>query len=41
MIEWSSVTSMGLLAGILVWVLMVRRRFYREVGTTRGSRGVI
>ena len=41
MIEWSSVTSMGLLAGILVWVLMVRRRFYREVGITRGSRGVI
>jgi len=38
-IEWTSVTSMGLLAGIIIWALMVRRRLYREVGITRIAHG--
>lgn len=33
--EWLSVTSASVLAGALVWSLMVRRRRYREAGRTR------
>ncbi len=33
--EWLSVTSAGVLAGVMVWSLMVRRRKFREVGRTR------
>jgi uncharacterized membrane protein len=37
-VEWLSVTGVGLLSGFLVWSLMVRRRLYREVSATRLSR---
>jgi hypothetical protein len=33
--EWMVVTSVSLLTGFIVWTLMVRRRLYRYVGTTR------
>lgn len=33
--EWLVVTSTCLLAGFVVWALMIRRRLYREVTTTR------
>ena len=33
--EWLVVTSAAMLAGFLVWSLMVRRRLYRSVGRTR------
>jgi len=35
LIEWLSVTATMLLAGLILWSLMIRRRVYREVGTTR------
>jgi len=34
-IEWLSVMSVSLLAGVVVWTLMIRRRLYREVRVTR------
>jgi hypothetical protein len=37
LIEWSSVTSIGLITGVITWMLMVRRRFYREVGVTKSG----
>ena len=37
LIEWVAVTGTFLLAGFLLWTLMVRRRVYREVMTTRSS----
>ena len=37
LIEWSAVSATSLLTGVLIWTLMVRRRLYREVGTTRES----
>jgi hypothetical protein len=33
--EWLVVSSVGMVAGVAVWSLMVRRRVYREVGATR------
>ncbi len=33
--EWLAVTSTCLLAGLIVWALMIRRRLYRDVVTTR------
>ena len=36
-IEWSAVSATSLLTGFVIWALMVRRKLYREVGTTRGS----
>jgi hypothetical protein len=33
--EWLVVTSVGILAGFVVWSLMIRRRLYRAVATTR------
>jgi len=36
MIEWLSVSGVSLLSGLLLWNLMVRRKLYREVGTTEG-----
>ncbi len=33
--EWLAVSATGMLAGFLVWSLMVRRRLYREVEVTR------
>ena len=34
-IEWLSVTGVFLVSGFAIWTLMVRRRLYREVTTTR------
>jgi len=34
-IEWSSVTAAGAFCGVALWSLMIRRRLYRYVGTTR------
>ena len=34
-IEWLSVTGVSLLSGAMVWFMMVRRKFYREVKVTR------
>lgn len=36
-IEWLSVTGVSLLAGVVLWLLMVRRSLYREVKATRAS----
>ena len=33
--EWAVVSGTSMMAGVLVWVLMVRRRLYREVKQTR------
>ncbi len=33
--EWLAVTGASLICGFLLWTLMVRRRLYREVTTTR------
>ncbi len=35
-VEWTAITGTSVLAGVLVWTLMVRRRFYRKVVTTSG-----
>jgi hypothetical protein len=35
LIEWLSVTSVALIAGSFLWMVMIRRRLYREAGTTR------
>jgi uncharacterized membrane protein len=35
LIEWLSITGTGLACGTAVWAIMIRRRLYREVGTTR------
>ncbi len=35
-IEWSAVSATSLVAGVIIWALMVRRKLYREVGVTRG-----
>jgi hypothetical protein len=35
LIEWFVVTATSLICGIVVWTLMVRRRYYREVRSTR------
>lgn len=32
--EWLSVSATSLLCGLVIWTLMIRRRLYREVGTT-------
>jgi len=34
-IEWFAVTGTGMMAGFVLWSTMVRRRLWREVGTTR------
>jgi len=34
-VEWCSVFGVSLLCGSVLWSLMVRKRLYREVGTTR------
>jgi hypothetical protein len=35
MIEWLVVSGTSMVAGVVVWTLMVRRRLYREVKVTR------
>jgi len=34
-LEWLVVTSTAMIAGFVIWSLMIRRRIYRAVGTTR------
>jgi len=34
-LEWLVVTSTAMIAGLVVWSLMIRRKIYRPVGTTR------
>ena len=34
-IEWLAVSGTSMLAGGLLWTLMVRRRLYKEVGETK------
>ncbi len=38
LIEWMIVTSAAIIAGVVVWTLMVRRRLYHEILTTRSTR---
>jgi len=33
--EWSTVTATSILSGYLLYLAMIRRRFYREVASTR------
>jgi uncharacterized membrane protein len=33
--EWLVVASTGMICGVLLWTIMIRRRLYREVGETR------
>jgi hypothetical protein len=35
LIEWLAVSGVSLLSGFILWSLMVRRRLYKEIGTTR------
>ncbi len=35
LVEWASVTGILLLGGSFLWIIMVRRRLYREVATTK------
>jgi len=35
LVEWFWVTGVALVAGVTLWVVMVRKRLYREVRTTR------
>jgi hypothetical protein len=34
-IEWITVTAASMIAGSFLWLVMVRRKLYREIGTTR------
>ena len=34
-VEWSTVSAASLICGLILWSIMVRRRLYREVSTTR------
>jgi uncharacterized membrane protein len=36
MIEWLVVSGTSMAVGVVVWTLMISRRYYREIGTTRG-----
>jgi hypothetical protein len=38
LIEWFSVSGVSIMSGYILWTLMVRRRAYREVRSTRSSR---
>ncbi len=38
LVEWSAISATSLFAGAVVWSLMVRRRLYRAVSTTRTGR---
>jgi hypothetical protein len=37
LIEWIAVTGTFMISGFLLWTLMVRRKIYRDVTTTRGN----
>jgi len=34
-VDWLAITGTSMVCVFLLWSLMVRRRMYREVGTTR------
>ena len=34
-IEWFTVTAAAMIAGSFLWLVMVKRKLYREVATTR------
>ncbi|MBU7004323.1 MAG: hypothetical protein HXS50_02055 [Theionarchaea archaeon] len=36
LLEWLVTLGVSLIAGTILWSLMIRRKLYREVGTTRG-----
>lgn len=38
LVEWSTTTAVLLVAGAIIWTLMVRRALYREVAVTKWSR---
>jgi hypothetical protein len=38
LVEWSVTTAVFLVAGVVLWTLMVRRALYREVGATKWTR---
>lgn len=38
LVEWSVTTAVFLVAGVVLWTLMVRRALYREVGATKWAR---
>ncbi len=38
LLEWLVTAGVSLLAGIVLWSIMVRRALYRDVATTRGAR---
>jgi hypothetical protein len=35
LVQWLVVTSTGLLCGFILWTVMIKRRLYRDVATTR------
>jgi hypothetical protein len=35
LIEWLAVTGVSLISGVFLWTVMIRRRLFREVSTTR------
>jgi len=35
LVEWLAVTAVSLVTGVAIWALMVKRRMYREIATTR------
>jgi hypothetical protein len=35
LVEWFAVSGVALVSGVFVWMIMVKRRLYREIGTTR------
>jgi hypothetical protein len=37
-VEWLTVTSTLMISGFIIWTVMVRRRLYRQVGTTQLER---
>jgi len=37
-VEWSAVTSTLMISGFVIWTVMVRRKLYRQVGTTQLER---
>ena len=37
-VEWLAVSGTGAICGFMLWTMMVRRRSYREVATTRLAR---
>jgi len=35
LVEWLAVTATMMISGIAVWSLMIRRRYFKEVRSTR------